>query len=231
MADDIQKFFNKAFKKIEKQAQFATAVALTKTAHAVRVDLEAATAKFIDRPAPRTRKSFGVNRATKANLVSEVFIKDHLAKGTSPATYLTIAKGGKRGAKRSEKALRANGLITHNQFLVPASIRLNKFGNVTQGTMNKILSGVKGQRDAQQNSRTSNYFIVNPRRQENSRRDISPGIYQRKNKRIVKLFHLVNGAPSYRKEFNFHSLARKYAAKHIGKEFKKALAYAASTAK
>ena len=52
MADDIEKFFNKAFKKIEKQVEFASVLAANAIAADVKTGVERQLKADIDRPTP-----------------------------------------------------------------------------------------------------------------------------------------------------------------------------------
>lgn len=105
-----------------KQANYACAVALTRTgqdaARAVNDDLP----RYLDSPTAFTRAAFTVRRANKENLRAVVFAKDAQAK------YLRYqVAGGSRAPNR--KALR-----------LPSEIKLNEFGNIPRGEIAKLIA-------------------------------------------------------------------------------------------
>ncbi len=75
MADDIEKFFNKAFKKIEKQVEFASVLAANAIAADVKTGVERQLKADIDRPTPFTQKAFKITRANKRTKTATVSIK------------------------------------------------------------------------------------------------------------------------------------------------------------
>jgi len=230
-ANDFEKFMDKGLRNIEKQTAFATKLALTWTAKKGQQAGQKKLIQVVDSPIARTKNAFYIRAATKTNLRAQVYLKDYYAKGTAPSGYLTILTGGKRPAKRSEKAMRSRGLLNSSQSIIPTGIRTNKFGNVTGGMMNKILSGIKGQRDRYQDSKASPYFVVNSSMSHIPRSELSNGIYKRMARKVVQLFTIVDYTPRIRKRFDFDKLQAKVAKKELPRQMKKAMAFAMRTAR
>ncbi|MEF9672524.1 hypothetical protein QNM99_10275 [Pseudomonas sp. PCH446] len=96
----------------------------------------------LDRPTPTTLNSLFVKAATKTK-AAEVYFKDSWTSGIPADTYLQQAVGGGlRPHKRFEKALIARGVMRANEYAVPTAPFMNQYGNVSRGTMTKILSGL-----------------------------------------------------------------------------------------
>jgi len=210
----------------KKQLPFATAKALTATAQHVKKELEQEMKRVFDRPTPYTLKALFLKAARKKDLIATVGLKDWAYKGTAATKYLTPQiEGGTRGSKRSEVLLRNRGILGSNQYIVPGKgTRLNKYGNMTRGQIQKALSNLKAQHDPLQNTtskRKGTYFAgtING----------TPGIWERKGRWVKPLFIFVK-QPSYTKRFQFHEVAERTAAEHFEDEFDKAMTQALATA-
>ena len=116
------KAFEKKLTNFEKtQMPFAAAKALTDTAKDVQQELSEQLPRWIDRPTPFTQRAFGVVRATKNRLQSEVFVK------AIQEQYLKYAiEGGTRTPKGTPGG----------------SMKLNKYGNVPSLRGNKKLKAL-----------------------------------------------------------------------------------------
>ena len=175
-----------------RQAPFAIAKALTKTAQAVRAELVKQTPQAFDRPNAFTRNAWATQRATKQNLTAWVFAKDKQAR------YLKFqVQGGQRRIKGFEKRFGAAGEHGPTDALVPTrNVRLDATGGVSLATIKRMgqnmnTSGTAGR-----------YFVGKPKGGgQNSARGW--GIYARvgKNKRLEALMVFAN-APQYRKRFD-----------------------------
>jgi hypothetical protein len=136
---------------------FAGVVALTWTGKIVRDKEREAIATAFPTATPLTRRSPFLEPATKAKPTARVWLIDKsdkgFATGTAPAEYLLPnITGGPREPKPSEKSMRAMGVIKHNEFIVPArGMKLDRYGNVPQGVMQKIMAGLGAFRDEMQN--------------------------------------------------------------------------------
>jgi hypothetical protein len=200
--------FIKDLKSKEQAIKVETAKALTFTAEAVQKHLVEEMKIVFDRPAPFTLRSLYKISARPNNLLARVFFKDFAGKGTPAATYLMPqVYGGPRKAKRSERALQAGGLILGSQFIVPGRDQpLNKYGNITQGKITSILSGLKASPDPYQNvtqrsrkRRTSSYFVI--------REDGTPTVIMERRGDVLRRVLAVTKQPTYRKRFRFWEIS------------------------
>ena len=145
-------------KEVGKQAEYAAAVALTRTAQDIRTELKEEMRRSFDRPTPYTMNSLFVKGANKSNIESKVWLKDNpFGKGTSADRYLgPQINGGVRSLKGMERALQATGLMARNDFAIPAAgAQLDSYGNVKRSQIVQILSQLKVQLKAGYESRRS----------------------------------------------------------------------------
>lgn len=131
----------------KKQIPFAMSLALNETASIGQKAGQKEMNKVFDRPTPFILKSLRVTRASKNKLVSEVGFKNVFGKFGAAVenTLKPHIEGGERKPKASEMTLRRAGILRADEFIVPSrALRLNRFGNIPPGTMNKILSNIGG---------------------------------------------------------------------------------------
>lgn len=192
---------------------FAAVVALTWTGKKVRDREREEIPKVFDNPTAFTRRSPFLEPATKAKPYARVWLINEVGgTGTAPADYLLPSiEGGWREPKPSERSLRARNVISRDEFIIPAKVRLNKHGNVTKGTMQKIMAGLGGFRDTWQNRPGSR-----PRRTEQARKTPyfvatiggTKAIWERLKYKVKPLFIIVKKRPSYPKRYDFIGIAR-----------------------
>ena len=173
--------------------------------------------KRLDRPTPTTLNSLFVKMATKTR-AAEVFFKDSWASGIPADTYLQQAvSGGMRPHKRFEKSLIARGVMRSGQYAVPTTSFMNQYGNVSRGTMLKILSGLgaaESARGYQANASSS----ARSRRKGNAHRffsgdvDGTQGVWERKSMgmgdAVRPVFIFSDSAPRYRTIFPFFKIGQ-----------------------
>jgi hypothetical protein len=211
-----ERSFQEDFQKIklwlshaQKEIPFAMAFTLTKMGQAGKAGVTKNLPKIFKNPTPWTMKSIFLQAATKTNLVAVVYIKDG-----SRSSLLHHIQGGKRPEKGYEYNMRRTGILKgSNQYTVPAKrMRLNKYGNLTMGLINKISSSVGAQLDPlanttrnslKRNASQGNYFLV-------KRSDGTPsGIYETKgsgsNQTLQPVLIFVK-SPTYRRRFPFHEI-------------------------
>lgn len=144
---------------IGKQARYATAGALTRTAQDVRAGLRREMQAVFDRPTAYTLRSLYLERATKANLEARVWLKDDY--GTSAHYLMPQIEGGTRPQKRFEKRLVQLGAMRPGDRAVPGNgMPRDAYGNLSRGLIVKILSqvgsrGFHGDYSVASNSRRS----------------------------------------------------------------------------
>jgi hypothetical protein len=204
--------FNKDLKKIEKNLKFATALALTRTAQKVRLAEQDEIKTQYDRPKPFTVNSIYFTPAKKdqTEIYSVVGIKDR-TKGNPPVKYLQATMFGKsRRLKGFEKKLQQSGLMPSGHRAVPGQgLRLNKFGNMTQGQIKKAATA---------NEPGSKFFSGRVGRKQ------TYGIWQRygARSRKIKPFIIFIKRTSYNKLYDFYKVAVDKSKAIISREFKDA---------
>lgn len=125
-----------------KQVDFATRVALTRTAQKAVPAVQREMRDVFCNPTPYTLSGLRVEPATKTRLTATVMLKDDATKATPAAKYLLPQiKGGQRGQKRFERALQAVGAMPAGYRAVPGSgARLDSFGNMSRGQIVQLLA-------------------------------------------------------------------------------------------
>jgi hypothetical protein len=224
-----------------RQWAFATAIALTRTAHHVKDAESAAMRTAFDRPTPFTLNSLYLQSATRDRQEARVWFKDFAPKGTAAGKYLMPqVHGGQRSDTRFERSLQRAGLLPKGKQLVPASgAPRDAFGNVQRGMYTRILSQLRASADPAQNTRRrrqtrrqrargGTFFYGNPGGK-------APGIWARFNfafgNTVRPIFLETRKRPSYRARFAFFTIAERTAGTHIGSEFTKAAEHTLRTAR
>lgn len=220
------------------QLPFAAALALTGTAQDVKQGLVAEMTAAFDRPTRWTLNSLFVERATKETMKARVWMKDRAQdSGGKPATEWLAPQifGGARGQKRSEKMLADAGRLPAGQYILPAKgMKLDAYGNISRGNMNKILSGLGAQQDKYANSTDSRRSSGNLKRYFILRKGSRPlGIAERtgrgaKGMRMVIAF---GRKPAYSKRFDFFAVAERIAEDQLPIKFELAMARALAGAR
>lgn len=232
--------------KIQKQIPYATMLALNNTATIVQAELRAEMPRVFDRPTNWTLNSLRILYAKKAKLEARVWLKDEADKSGPAEKWLRPEiDGGQRKAKNSEDLLRGLGLLPSGKFLMPSkNVKLDRYGNVSRGVVQKVLTGLKATRDplarSTESSRSQNkgkekkgfdkrYFVVRRGRQ-------AIGIGERLGwgKDSRDKWQMVFGygsAPSYRQRLDFYGIGQRVADKHLILELEKAITRALATAR
>ena len=220
-----------------RQLPFAMTLALTRTGTAIKTAIVHDMPNYLDRPTPYTIKSVYRTLATKDNLRTTVGIDDEAFKGIPPSKFLRAQIfGGARNAKRSEKALRHKGLLKADQYIVPgAGVRLDRYGNITAGTMTQILSVLQAGVDpTQYQTRTSRTKNRTPRAYFVGRPGGKPlGVWERygAGARRVRPILLFVSQPQYQKRLPFFEIADHVAQAEFPAQFRAALHQAIATAR
>ena len=218
------------------QLPFAAALALTGTAQDVEQELVGEMASVFDRPTRWTLNSLFVEPATKESMQARVWMKDESpGSGGKPATEWLAPQifGGAREQKRSEKMLSDAGSLPAGQYILPGKgMKLDAYGNISRGTMNKILSGLGAQQDKYANSTDSKRSVGNLNRYFILRKGSKPlGIAERtsrgaKGMRMVIAF---GRRPGYSRRFDFIGVAERTTEDRLPIRFELALARALGT--
>ncbi|NMX84679.1 hypothetical protein HBO11_03805 [Pseudomonas sp. WS 5010] len=201
----------------KKQIPFVMARTATLLAQRVKKGTITVMQKRLDRPTPTTLNSLFVKMATKAR-AAEVYFKDSWASGIPADTYLQQAvSGGLRPHKRFEKSLIARGNMRSGQFAVPTTAFMNRYGNVSRGTMLKILSGL-GAAESTRGYQANASGSARSRRKGNAHRFFSgdvegtQGVWERKSMgmgdAVRPVFIFSESAPRYRTIFPFFKIGQ-----------------------
>lgn len=220
--------------RIEKQVPFATALALTRTAQLAKTAIEGEMASVFDRPTRWTLNSLRLFPAKKTKLEAKVWMKNEADKSIAPTvTMQPQIEGGGRRKKRGEKGLEARGILPKGKYAMPGKgAKLNAYGNMSGGQMQKILSGLGAQFDKYQNSTDSKRSAANKRAFfVMGRGDNAVGIAQRTGKRTIKLLLAFVRRPSYSKRLDFYGLGNKVIEQHLAREMREAMERAIRTAR
>lgn len=221
-----------------RQIPFALMLAQTRLAtNRIKPGIVEVMGRRLDRPTPTTMRSLFAQAATKSR-GARVWFKDAWTTGVPADTYLQQAvQGGPRPHKRFERSLIAQGLMNAGQFAVPNSELLNQYGNVSRGTMTRILSGLgaaEGKRGHQANATGSK----RSKRKGNAERYFvgtlgdDTGVWERKpRKQVAPVFLFTKGAPRYRVILPFFKIGENIAKAHGQAELANALREAILTAK
>ena len=217
-ASEIKKIFDEEKRKGKK----IIAMAMNMTAKQVKEELIEEMKKVFDNPTPFTLNSIYIVPAKPDKLIIKIGIKDFAGKGTSAAEYLSAQiEGGTRAQKRSEKQLNRQvvGFGTSNYIMPGKGLKLNKYGNVTQGKMTQILSAIsaftetgynanKTKDSIKKNPNQDKYFVIT----KGSNSHLKPGVYYRRGKGGKKIVPVLifTDSPRYSKRFHYFELAVKF---------------------
>jgi hypothetical protein len=201
----------------KKHIPFVMARTATLLAQRVKKGTITVMQKRLDRPTPTTLNSLFVKMATKAR-AAEVYFKDSWASGIPADTYLQQAvSGGLRPHKRFEKSLIARGIMRSGQYAVPTTAFMNQYGNVSRGTMLKILSGL-GAAESTRGYQANASGSARSRRKGNAHRffsgdvDGAQGVWERKSMgmgdAVRPVFIFADSAPRYRTIFPFFKIGQ-----------------------
>lgn len=201
----------------KKHIPFVIARTATLLAQRVKKGTITVMQKRLDRPTPTTLNSLFVKMATKAR-AAEVYFKDSWASGIPADAYLQQAvSGGLRPHKRFEKSLIARGIMRSGQFAVPTTAFMNQYGNISRGTMLKILSGL-GAAESTWGYQANASGSARSRRKGNAHRffsgdvDGTQGVWERKSMGIGDavrpVFIFSDSAPKYRTIFPFFKIGQ-----------------------
>lgn len=233
---DTLKFLNDVERR---QIPFATAKALTLTAKEAEKDTYQAMAKQFDRPTPMTMRSLRTKPATKRDLTARVFLKGVELGGKNPRSMSEIIghqfSGGTRNRKRIEQLFTSRGLISSNEYLVPGqAARLDRYGNISRGQLQQIVSQLGISRDTAQNKTKSARSLRNVRRAGEmfwSRGERLPRGVWVKQGLFVKPILMVARTPIYRQRIDMERIGEDAARREFPRIFDKTFNDALRTAR
>ena len=223
------------------QLPFAMASMLNSTAFGARKAVQGQMRGDFDRPTRYALRGVVVEKATKRDLRAKVVIHgDKAPRGGLPAAYFLgpQVQGGLRSHKAFELQLIARGMMQRDEVAVPAQRqKLNRYGNVSQGQLNRIMSGlgidyrgagatrvVSTDRGRARAARRGRYFV--PKRGGH----LAPGIYHvtPSGRRIYPVMLFVTKR-AYRKRLDMHGAVERHARRNMARNFDAAFAHAMRT--
>lgn len=249
---------------VEKQAKYATMVALTRTAkHAQKMAYDEFSKKF-DRPTPMVMKSLYIKPATKANLEAMVYLKNRDMGGKSGTAMAELLghhfAGGSRTRKALENLLQRANYLQSGELIVPGkAARLDRYGNMSRGQINQIVSQLKivrsGFDNAPTSSRRSKRNVAKAGRifwsygaggtkkplvnkatgiqygyTGGSGNHLPKGAWVSDGRNVHPLLIVVKSA-SYRRRFDFQQIGQDAVNRHFNEEFDRAYQQAMATAR
>lgn len=236
------------------QLPFALVGAINDSLFIARDAWRSQIATVFDRPTALTMNAVLYKRATRADPVGELFLRNEASKGTPPSRYLLPqVDPGPREEKPFEFLLRQAGIIGGNEFIVPArNFPLDAAGNVPGGVLNTILSDLQASRNVEARSTAESRRKRGRRRNVNKRQvyfvsrgkgtqignrsqHLPRGIYERTQtgfgSSVRMVLAIVEGAPVYRQRFNAFEIANRAFAASFPERFRERLRQGVATAK
>lgn len=199
---------------VGRQMPFINKTAINETAKSQVNNERRAMNRVFDRPTRFTLNSLKVYPfATKKRQEARVWFKEIDVKATEhylvPQVY-----GGVRGPTPFERALRRANILAGNEFVVPSrTAPLDKHGNVRRGIITKIMAHIGALHDRSSNTPVENLAWI---KNKQSRGEYvfgsigrAKGIWRTAGDRWLLIFHVVKGAPRYKKIFPFDKIAEK----------------------
>lgn len=234
---------------MQKQVRFATAVALTRTAQAAKVEIGRLMPTELDRPKPGTTKALRVERATRDSLTAAVRLQNR-GEGVPSSEFIGHnITGGRRGMKRSEMMLRSAGILPDGLYTIPGKeAKLDAYGNMSRGQIVSILSyfrtfGISVLKDGRllnssrmnmtaktrgrMEKRRAEFFVVPVR---DRKLGLYPGIWRRAGNELQAVLMFVKPG-THKKLVKIHETGEKVVRRDFNRNFDQAFAEAVRTAR
>jgi hypothetical protein len=221
------------------QMPYAVARALNETAKTLHAKNKQDMRLAFENPTPFTLNAYFIKFAKKSEQ-SVVIRRKDMQRGKH---YLEVQdEGGPRPRKGVESNFRTNlawgGPVN---YLTPTRrTETNKYGNVSSGFMNKVMSQLQVQRDPAMNmntqkprkrkSQATQYFV--PSTSHPLGQGIRAGVYERTPAgNAKKVLSFLTFPPIYRPRTNFHAKMTRYGQSVFPKKLKKTMSHAMRTAR
>lgn len=210
-----------------KQARFAAALALTRTAKAIETDLKRDTETKLDNPSPWiSRSGTFITPAKKDTLTATVGFKDR------QALYMKEHfNAGLRGQKPYEKALAAMGILPSGYRAVPgAHLKLDMRGIPNRGQLREIFGSLASRMQVAKGRgkkvRMEGYFAI----PVGASSRLAAGIWWRAGRAIRPVMLFVRQA-GYRKVLDLGGIATTVVGRDFDRLFSEAMAQAMDSAR
>jgi hypothetical protein len=190
-------------------AQFATVVALTKTAQAIKSAEQQEMGRAFKKVSNYTRNSLRVSTATKTSMTARVYVKDDAVSYMSPNI-----DGGTRPYKRMEKALINTGRMPANTNAVPAGgsrVSTGEVMRILSALMSaEMTSGYSANRTAM-SKKLRGKKLVDYVSLRTAWGKLKPGIYKRTGGHNLQAVFFYVTQAQYKPRFDFYGVAEKVA--------------------
>lgn len=246
---EVASFIDRA----SKQGQYATAIALNKTAEWAETDVRKAMRTGFDRPTPYFLRALRVIRANvnKVPVQAVLWFKDKSLEDSAESMVVPHIDGGGRKVKPFEKRLQRMGVLPAGWFAVPGGgASLDAYGNMSRGQLSQLLNVLGAYTEAgynkankatvarlaKGNAKKNVYgfaYWINPVGAKTGRH-IPPGVYQRIatpfGSSLKPILIFVKQA-TYRKRLDFYGIVQRAVDARFAGEFDKAYENAMRTAR
>lgn len=196
------------------QLPFASSVALSRTARDVQLALKAQTTQTFDAPTAFTKNAFRYTKATKRDLVADVF-------NAKDRPYIaTQSFGGARRWKNYEGFIRGlSGNTLPDRQIVPTRLAINAAGNPRRSLFSELKEGLS-------TTDRGGFFVGTPKGEGRG-----PGVYRRSRGRLFPYFLVTEDQPSYQPRFPFERLGNQTVGRVYRTHLAAALDQAVATAR
>jgi hypothetical protein len=216
---------------VGKQARYAAAVALTRTAKAADKRLVDDMQSTLDKPSPYTTRGTYSTSATPNKLEAVIGLKD---KGTRVPPALLLKEhfsGGARGSKPFELALAGMGALPRGWRAIPGQgMPLDSYGNPKRTTIREMLGALKSRmktyKGRGKRMQMVGYFVI----PVGAKSHLHPGIYWQSGRAIKPMMVFVQAA-AYRKVIDLPRSAAAVVHRDFDRLFTEAFEQAMRTAK
>jgi muconolactone delta-isomerase len=232
----------------QKQAVFAAAVALNRSAEQAVKDIRDEQRKVFDRPTPWFLNALRISpRATKQKLEARIWFKDRNSVESSRDMLMPHIEGGDRARKAMEQRLQRIGVLLPAWRTVPGEgATLDAYGNMSRGEISLILNYVGAYTEAGYNKvnvaskakfkkgtrskRGFEFFIA----RVGNRQGLQPGVYRKTHfgfgSSIKPVLVFVSQA-TYRRRLDFYGIAKRTVDRVFPADFGRAYEQALRTAR
>jgi len=201
-----------------KQLPFAVAGALNDTAFDVRANtLPGATRQFFDRPTPFIEKGWRVDRANKSNLAVTIGAENKRVR-----VIRRQIQGGQRLNKGFERVFAKSAPDRQVRQLVPAAVKLNRYGNVSLAEIKRLQADFGTGRGGVFYGKPSGGGLNT---------DKPVGIYRRSREQLFPYFVALRNRATYRPRFKMAEAVGKAYERRYGGYLRSSLERALATAR
>lgn len=223
--EGADKYF-KQLQKMERNNPKVAAYVLNKMGFEARDAAQAQVRKIFKNPTPWVQKKSIEMWPAKANRMRTIV---EVSPGARRSLYHHIY-GGERPQTRFEKNLQQHGIMPSGyRFAVPAQrMKRDKYGNVTQGQRNKMLSAMGAQTDRHANTTArsvkrnkSQGRIFAVRKGINTPAGIYQSVGSKSDRRLLPMMIFAKST-HYKKRWKFIETTRRAAFQHLPKALRRA---------